>query len=126
MANELKEKAGLVYNVVESVILAMSVGLMVWLSNVVIGQSQTLAAHAVQINNNAIKVESIEVHGSRAVENLSGRVDSIAKQLEDLRAAIIVLQTAPGELKAMNTRLDGLKEGQVRIEKMFEEHLRKP
>ena len=124
MSNDLKEKAGLIYNIVESVVLAMSVGLMVWLANVVIDHGNSLAAHAVRINGLSTQTETIEQHGSRAVETLSGRVDSIAKQLDEMKASILALQTAPGELKAINIRLDGLKEGQGRMEKMMDEHFK--
>jgi len=119
---ELRAKAGLVYNVVESIVLAMSVGLMVWLANVVIAHGNELATHRTEIASVEKQVQTIEQHGSRAVETLSGRVDAMTKQLEELKSAIVTLQTAPGELKVINVRLETLVDGQKRMERQLEEH----
>jgi hypothetical protein len=117
-----------VYNVVESVILAMSVGLMVWLSNVVIGHGNTLASQGTQIVVNTGRLDKLESVGSpklTAHEAMDDRrIDGIDKRIEKLENAVIALQSAPGELKAIGARLDGLQSGQTRIERLFEEHLK--
>ena len=124
MNENLRQKAGLVYNVVESIVLLMSVGLVCWLATVVISQGQILAAHSNQILTTNNRVEQIEMHGSRAVESVVARVDGLAKQMDEMRSAIMTLQAAPGELKAINVRLDSLREGQMRIEKSLDEHMK--
>lgn len=126
MNEETKQKAGLVYNVVESVILAMSVGLMVWLSNVVINHGNTLASQGTQIGVNTGRLDKLETGGSprlSAHEAMDDRrIEGIDKRLEKLESAVIALQSAPGELKAISARLDALQTGQYRIERLFEEH----
>jgi hypothetical protein len=128
VASDLKEKAGLVYNVVESVILAMSVGLMIWMCNVVITHGNVLATQGTKIEVNTDRLTRIETQGSSGlmshVKDDDTRVQAIDRRLEKLESAVIALQTAPGELKAINARLDGIRDGQSRMEKMLDEHLK--
>jgi hypothetical protein len=126
MSETLRAKAGLVYNVVESVILTMSVGLMVWMANVVIAHGNTLAAQGTQIGINSDRLSRIETVGSSGlmshVKEDDSRVSALDKRLEKLESAVIILQNTPGELKSITMEIRGLREGQLRIEKALEEH----
>lgn len=124
MKEETRAKAGLVYNVVESVILAMSVGLLCWIGNRVIAHGELLASHTAQITADTIKLDNLDTKGSRGLESATKRIDEDERRLDKIEAAILSLQTAPGELKAINARLDGIEKGQARIEKSLEDHMR--
>lgn len=115
----------MIYNVIEAVILGMSVLLICWVARTVIDHGQELSTHRTQININTARVGDIDLRGSRATEGLANRLDTITKQVDEMRLAIVALQAAPGELKAINVRLDSIKEGQGRIEKQLDEHMRK-
>jgi hypothetical protein len=128
MNEQLREKAGLVYNIVESVILAMSVSLMVWLANVVITHGQVLAAHDTKIVFNTGRLDIIENRGSRSLETHvkedDARIASHDARLTKLEAAVLLLQSTPGELKAIAIEIRGLRDSQDRIEKAIEDHMR--
>ena len=128
MNESTKAKAGLVYNVVESVILAMSVGLMVWLANTVITHGNTLASQGNQIGVNTMRIDRIETTGSpQLVAHESqddARISAHNARIERLEAAVLILQATPGELKAMTVEMRGLREGQDRILKSLDEHMR--
>jgi hypothetical protein len=110
-------------------VLAMSVGLMVWLANVVIAHGNTLASQGAIIGGISSRVEIIESQGSRSLGSHitldNQRVDELTKRMEKLESAVLALQSAPGELKAINARLDSLKEGQTRMENMLSDHLKR-
>jgi chromosome segregation ATPase len=120
----LKAKAGLVYNVVESVILGMSVGLMVWLSNVVITHGQQLARQETRVESVDTRVNRLEIAGSPALvaheKEDQARIDDIKLRVDKLEAAVIVLQATPGELKAISVSLETLHESQKRIEERLD------
>jgi hypothetical protein len=120
----LKEKAGLVYNVVESVILAMSVGLMVWLSNVVIGHGNDISRISTRQQTVYERVDRLETIGSPSLvaheRSDEQRVTDIKLRVDKLEAAVIVLQGTPGELKAIGVSLQTLHEGQKRIEERLD------
>lgn len=126
MTDSAKEKAATIYTVVESVVLAMSVVLMTWLANVVVQHGNILAGQTTQINVNSSRLDKIELHGSALLTAHSGlddnRDDTTRSRLEKIEIAILVLQSAPGELKAIGVRLDGFADGIRRIEKTLEEH----
>lgn len=128
MSEDLRAKAGLVYNIVESVVLAMSVGLMVWMANVVITHGQTLATHGTLLSVLMSKQDKIETKGSDQLQSHvvmdDGRVDVINKRLEKLEAAVLVLQQTPGELKSIGVELRNIRDSQQRLEKLFDEHLK--
>lgn len=120
MNENLKQKAGLVYNVVESVILGMSVGLMVWVTNTVITQGQHIERISVRQDSVVDRVTRLETVGSPSLiahERADDtRVLDLTLRIEKVEAAIIVLQATPGELKAISVSLQNLREGQQRIE----------
>jgi hypothetical protein len=122
--NELKQKAGLVYNIVESVILAMSVGLMVWLANVVIEHGQKLSSITTQASGVDVRVTRLEVAGSTSLQSHEKeddqRVSDIKDRLARLESAVIVLQATPGELKAIGVTLSTMHESQKRIEERLD------
>lgn len=126
---EVRAKAGLVYNVVESVILAMSVGLMVWMCNVVISQGQILASHTTMLIADDKRLSEIESAGSKNlishVKSDDQRVADITARIDKLETAVLALQSTPGELKANSVRLDSLREGQARIEKLLDDYMKR-
>lgn len=126
MNEQLRAKAGLVYNVVESVILAMSVGLTVTGWKMIIQHESALSAQGAVIGMTSSRITKIEDKGSAGlashVAEDDKRVLEIDRRLEKLEAAVLVLQQTPGELKSISVRLDGIERGQGRIEKALEEH----
>ena len=51
---------------------------------------------------------------------------AMSDRLGKLESAVVLLQTTPGELKAISVRLEGLREGQLRLEKALETVVNKP
>lgn len=123
MNEHIKENAGVIYNIVISVLLAVSVGLVCWTANKVIEHERELGKLDVRQQDVIAKVDIIETHGSRSLESHikddDTRVAEIKERVSKVEAAIISLQTATTELKAVNVRLDNLKEGQARIEQVL-------
>ena len=122
MNAETKEKAGLIFNITESVVVAIMVYMTTKIMANQIQHGEELAAHRTQLAISTGRIETIDTKGSRAVESMGSEISNINKQMIEMRTAIITLQTAPGELKAMNVRLENLVEGQKRIERQLEEH----
>src|SRR5512139_17049 len=116
---EVRAKAGLVYNVVESVILAMSVGLMVWLANLVIEQGRTLSAHSTMLSVNSGRLDTLEMRGSRPLETHvkddDSRILDLKNRLEKVESAVLNLATVP-------VKIDNMSDTQKRIERMLEDH----
>jgi len=138
MADDVKVETPLVqtrsvaniFNVIESVVLAMSVGLMLWVANLAVEHGKTLASHETSIRASDIRLSELENRGSR---NLASHVTqddqqalAVADRLGKLESAVVLLQTTPGELKAISVRLEGLREGQLRLEKALESVAKKP
>lgn len=128
MNEATKARMSLAYNVVETVILLMSIGLVSWCCIQVIEHGKSLARDDTRIGMNSARLDTLETKGSvglltHAKEDDS-RVGEIKARLDKLESAVIALQSAPGELKAISARLDSLREGQARIERMFEDHVK--
>lgn len=113
----------MIFNVAESVVVAVMVYMTTRIVNTQILHGEELASHRTEIRNIDSRVENIDMKGSRAVESLTVEVGTIKREMIEVRQAITILQTAPGELKAINVRLDGLVDGQKRIEKALDEHM---
>ena len=133
MNEQLRDKAAIIYNVVESVILVICVGLTSWTATTVIAHGNTLSRQTAIVDATSQRVDRIETRGSAGLEShVTGddaRVEDVKKRLSRIEEAIIILQAAPGELKAINARLDALRDGQLRLEKQLESRLtdtRKP
>ena len=126
MKEETRAKAGLVYNVVESVILAMTVGLNVWLASLVIVHGNVLAAHGTQIGINTEAIIRFGTAGTPSLASHESEDKAVAKaheeRIQKLEQAVISLS----ELKGIAIEIRGLHEGQVRIEEALKEHLKKP
>jgi hypothetical protein len=124
MTDRIRENSGIVYNVVQSVILAMSVLLVCWIGNKVIQQGEILSSLVAKIGDTAVRLEILELHGSRSLETHvkddDSRVAAIGVRIDKIESAIIALQNAATELKAVNVQLANLKEGQERIERVLE------
>lgn len=105
--------------------ITVAIGFML---NTLVAHSNSLAVHTSQINTSNARLDRLETKGS---SNLAAhesqddqRISSINGRLDKLENAVIALQAAPGELKAINARLDGIKEGQMRIEKALDDHMK--
>lgn len=129
MSEPSKSRAGIIYNVVESVVLLFAVGLTTWTANTVITHGNILASHSAVMDVNTRRLEQFEVSGSRGLgeheKEDNTRIEELKRRMATVEAAIVALQTTPGELKAISARLDSIREGQGRIEKALEEHLNK-
>jgi hypothetical protein len=91
----------MIYNVVESVVLGMSVVMLAWVANKTIAQGEIIAGQ----HNQLVDVRS---------------------RIEKLETATLAAAATPGKLEAVSVRLDNLASGQDRIEKLLEKHLNKP
>ena len=127
--NDVTQKARSVAAIVESVVLAMSVGLMLWLANVVIAHGNVLSAHSTQIEINTSRLTVLETSGTpglRAHETEDNtRIGAHAERIVKLENALLVLQATPGTLQGLIIEIRGLREGQARIEKALETHKEK-
>ena len=126
MKEETRAKAGLVYNVVESVILAMTVGLNVWLASLVIVHGNVLASHGTQIGINTDAIIRYGATGTPSLATHEKEDKAIAEaheqRIQKLEQAVISLS----ELKGIAIEIRSLHEGQVRIEEALQKHLNKP
>lgn len=93
MSDAVRQKAGIVYNVVETVILGMSVALVAWTANKVITLDHDMAAVE-------MRLRQLENYGSPA------------------------LQASVADVREIKVNMAALKEGQQRIEKAIEDHLK--
>lgn len=119
-----------VADIVESVIVLLTVGLMCWVCNVVIGQGRELASLQTMSMAQQERLNRLELKGSSSlaahVDEDNERITNIKARLDKVEAAVIALQTAPVKLEAISVRLDALKEGQTRIERTLEDRTRMP
>lgn len=128
--NSRVEKSSLnLFSVIESVILAMSVGLMLWVANLVVEHGKILSSHDTLLKVNDSRLDTLEGRGSpgliaHIVEENSD-MTAMRARLDKMEAAVVVLQTTPGELRAISVRLEGIKEAQTRMEKTLDEVVRK-
>jgi len=119
-----------VFNVVESVVLAMSVGLMLWVANLAVEHGKILSSHETVLKSDANRLDTLESRGSpnlaaHVTENISD-LNAMRQRLDKMEAAVLLLQTTPGKLEAISVRLEGLRDGQLRLEKTLETVLKKP
>ena len=124
MNDEIKQKAGLIYNVVEAVILGMAVMLNVWNANMVITHGKSIAQQETKSDSMDVRVNRVESSGSPAFlaheKEDNQRVNDIRNRVEKLETAVLALQATPGELKAIGVSLETLHESQKRIEERLD------
>ena len=118
--NTDNNRSARIYNVVESVILGMSVLLVAWTAQRVIAYGELLANHSANINTNTGRLSMLEDRGSRGLESHSKTDDqrdvSMGERINKLETALLLLQAVPGEIRSIGTQLDALAEGQRRME----------
>lgn len=120
MAEQTKQKAAMIYNVVESVVLAFAVSLTAWTASTVIEHGNRLAVHSTMISADANRLELLEVRGSRSLEIYSKATDA---RLDKQDMAISELRSTLVEIRALMVRLENIEKSQARIEKNLEEHM---
>lgn len=124
MNENLKQKAGLIYNVVEAVILGMAVLLNVWNSNMVINHESQIAKEETKNAALDVRMTRVETGGSSSLvaheKEDDQRVGDLKMRVEKLETAVLTLQATPGELKAIGVILQTLHEGQKRIEERLD------
>lgn len=117
------------FAVIESVILAMSVGLMLWVANLVVEHGKILASHDTLLKLDNDRLDVLEGRGSPSliahVVEEGATLSAIKARLDKMEAAVLVLQTTPGELRAISVRLESIKEAQTRMEKALDEAVKK-
>lgn len=128
--NQRVEKASLnLFSVIESVILAMSVGLMLWVANLVVEHGKILASHDTLLKVDSSRLETLEGRGSPGlvahVVEENAELTAIRARMDKLETAVVALQATPGELRAISVRLEGIKEAQTRMEKALDDAVRK-
>ena len=113
-------RASRIYNVVESVILGVSVLLVAWTAQRVISYGELLANHSANISTNTGRLNILEDRGSRGLESHSKTDDQrdsqLGERINKLEMALLLLQSVPGEIRAIGTQLEVLAEGQRRME----------
>lgn len=129
MSEQSKNRAGIIYNVVESVVLLFAVGLTTWTAHTVIAQGNTLASHGAILDANTRRLEQFEVSGSRGLgeheKEDNARINELNRRVAATEAAVLVLQPTPGKLEVIAVEMKAIREGQARIEKSLEEHMSK-
>lgn len=120
MADQTKHKAAMIYNVVESVVLAFAVGLTAWTANTVIDHGNRLAVHSTMLAADGSRLELLEVRGSRSLEIYSKATDA---RLDKQDVSIAELRSTLIEIRAILVRLENIEKSQARIEKNLEEHM---
>ena len=130
-AQEHVEKPGLnLFNVIESVILAMSVGLMLWVANLVVEHGKLLSSHDTMLKIDDARLDSLESRGSPTLSahmsEDAAEMSALRLRLDKVEAALLILQSTPSELKAIAVRLESIKEAQTRMEKSLDEVARRP
>lgn len=112
---------GLVREVVETVLLAVLTAISLWMGSTLIEHGKSISAHGVMLNGDADRLTRLEEHGSARLDSYMQRTDEamkgMDKRVEKLEA--IATMTTP-----MVTKVDYLVEGQKRLERLLEEHIR--
>lgn len=105
--------------------ITVAIGFML---NTLVAHSNSLAVHTSQIAADNARLDRLETKGSASLvaheSQDDQRIAGINGRLDKLETAVIALQTAPGELKAINARLDGIKESLARFEKSLDDHMK--
>lgn len=113
------------FSVIESVILAMSVGLMLWVANLVVEHGKILASHDTTLKVDDNRLDSLESRGSPTlgahVVEENAELSAMRARLDKMESAVVILQSTPGELRAIAVRLESIKEAQIRMEKALDE-----
>ena len=121
MSTESNGKNGLIYNIIVTVVLAASIGLTCWTASETVALGKLVSSLNTQVILDAKRIEIIESVGSSTlqahIQSDDARVVDIKDRLNKEEAALLVLQSTPGELKAINIRLDNLNETLNRVEK---------
>lgn len=119
--SEPKTKAGVVREIVETVVLFGACGILAWVTNTVIEQGKFISAHATMLNVNAERILSLETRGSRSLESHEKmddqRVTDLSKRMDKVEQMMTLLSPLP-------TKIEYIAESQKRIEKLFEDHLK--
>ena len=118
----------MIYNVVESVILGMSVGMMLWMSNLVITHGNQISRLTTRDDVVYERIGRLETAGSPTLiaheKSDDLRVDDMKLRIDKIEAAVIVLQATPGQLKAIEVSLTALHESQQRIESRLDKQVK--
>lgn len=125
MSDGLKQRAGIVYQVTESVILAISVMLVAWTANKVITQGESISSLSSHMSMNQARIDILERNGSAGLQahekSDDERVGAIQKRQDRFDATLQQLQSTPGELKAIGARLDSFYDLLSRMERRLDE-----
>lgn len=116
----MRSKAGLIYNAVETIAVAMCLFFITTLFKEVseIGKIQASHSTAIQINTERLMV--IEAGGS---PGLKAHVREDDSRFIDLKDRVVKLEAAILGMSSLPSKIDNISEGQHRIEKMIEEHM---
>lgn len=113
------------FNVVESVVLAMSVGLMLWVANLVVEHGRILSSHETLLKVDDTRIDALENRGSSPLNShvmqSNSEMSALRARVDKVESAVVALQATPGELRAIGVRLDGIKEAQSRMEKSLDD-----
>lgn len=125
MSDGLKQRAGIVYQVTESVILGISVCLVAWTADKVISQGQAIASLNSHMTMNQTRIDILERNGSAGLQahekSDDERVGAMQKRQDRFDATLQQLQSTPGELKAIGARLDSFYDLLSRMERRLDD-----
>lgn len=130
MSEQVKSGIRNASEIIQTVVLSGLTVALCFMFNAVINHGNALAVHNSQIHATETRVTTLEDKGSRSLETHvredDTRVVDLKARLDKVEAAVLLLQSMPGEIRAANVRLDAIRDGQTRIEKSLDEHMKKP
>ena len=107
--------------IVQSIILAMSVGLLVWVAALVVKHGEILAAHSVMLPQLDGRVVTLETRGSSALTSHVASDEAIATstkgRLDKVESSALLVAALQGDVKIIIVRLDDLRLAVQRLEK---------
>lgn len=100
--------------------MALCLSLLAYDAKVLVAQGEVVAVLQSKVEDHRDRLIKLEGSGSESlrthVKDDDTRVQDIKDRISKLESAYLLLSSMPGELKAISARLDGLQEGQRRIE----------
>lgn len=130
MNDSVKARMGIIYNAIEAMILLACTGAVGFGAGQLIDQGKAIVSISTRVAINTTRLDRIEDKGSVGLQTHeredNTRIVELRARLDKVEAAIIALQQTPGKLEAISEQIKSIQAGQVRIERMVEDHLKRP
>ena len=116
----MQEQQNRITAIVLGILVTISLTLAGWSIKTQVEQGKLIAAMQQHEIDYSGRIDYIEAHGSRQLETHvkddDTRVQALKDQMNELKAANILLSPLPGKIETLNVKIDSLKEGQKRVE----------